>query len=257
MMNRLRAIVITIVVGMYMGASMQAFAYEFMDEARFTKRGGYDPIPVKKREKVLAFEGYQVESIVFLFMAPYDQVVKELKSAATEKFGKFPIVEKRVNEEPISDYYDDKELAKMIIDKLTKLRSLNINVEDFRESRFTTKPYNVIDKKTYSVLLVRIADGQDIFGVGCTLIFLSRTDAWEDWYREFHTNIPIPLRGEAHTDIVTNTEIELIEKLKLKMNVKDTAYFFPFTEYSPLSAERMMLKIKETIDEFNKKKKQK
>src|SRR3990172_11278497 len=105
-MSLLRSIIIIIVYGMFMGAYMQAFAYEFMDEAAFTKRAGYDPIPIKKGEKVLASpKGYQVESIVFLFMAPYEQVVKELKGVATEQFGEFPIPEKRVNERPISDTY--------------------------------------------------------------------------------------------------------------------------------------------------------
>jgi hypothetical protein len=240
---------------MFMGAYMQAFAYEFMDEAAFTKHAGYDPIPIKKREKVLASpKGYQVSSVVFLFMAPYDQVVKELKSIATEQFGEFPIVEKRVNEEHDSlknaMSSGDEEFAAMIAAKLAKFRALNINIEDFRESSFTTKPYNIIDKKTYSVLFVRIANGQDIFGVECTLIFLRRTDHWVDWYREFHTNIPIPWRGPADTYLVTDTEINLIENLKVKMNIRDSAYFFPFSEYSPLAAERMMLKIRETVDKF-------
>ena len=248
-MSRLRYIVVVIILGMLMCLDMQVFAYEFMDEAAFTKRAGYDPIPIKKGEKVLAFEGYQVGSIVFLFMAPYEQVVKELKSAATEQFGEFPIIEKRVNEEPILKSYSE-ELTNMIIASLTKFRALNINIEDFRENRFTTKPYNVIDKKTYSVLLVRIANGYDILGVECTLVLLRRTDTWVDWYREFHTNIPIPWRGSAHTGIVTDKEINLIENLKAKMNVRDSAYFFPFTKYSPLADEPMMLKIKETVDKF-------
>ena len=87
-MSRLRYIVVVIILGMLMCLDMQVFAYEFMDEAAFTKRAGYDPIPIKKGEKVLASpKGYQVSSIVFLFMAPHDQVVKELKGVATEQFG--------------------------------------------------------------------------------------------------------------------------------------------------------------------------
>lgn len=79
MMYLFRAIIMMIVVVMVIGISMQAYSYEFMTEAAFTKRAGYDPIPIKKGEKVLAFNGDKVEAIVFLIMAPYEEVVKELR----------------------------------------------------------------------------------------------------------------------------------------------------------------------------------
>ncbi|TAN61680.1 hypothetical protein EPN18_06210 [bacterium] len=233
---------------------MDVFAYQYMDGLAYKKKNhDYDnDIPFKKMEKVLVSNsGYPATSVIFLLMSPYKQVVNELHDIIFGQIGANNVVEKRTNEVAGYSNGSEKYIAMVTVD-LAKFKAYNINIEDFKESSFDSKKYNIINEKTYSVLSLRIADGQDVFGVNCTLVYMHRLDYSRGWLREFHTGIPIPIRGDGTSSVITNTEVNIIEQLKQKMSIKNSAYFFPNDERQSFSVKDMMLEIRKTVDEFNK-----
>ena len=59
-----------------------------------------------------------------------------------------------------------------------------------------------------------ITDGKELFQKECVVISMIRCDHWWEWAGISHTNIVLPFKGPSQFDIITDTEVGLMMKLK-------------------------------------------
>ena len=79
---------------------------------------------------------------------------------------------------------------------------------------------------------------------------MSRTDTWRDWYREFHTGIPIPIKGQAEAILVTTTEVAVVDRVWDSLSLSDPPFFFSFNPRSPIGTPALLEQIKATIEKI-------
>ncbi len=223
-----------------------AEAYNFIDGKEFNK-WIKEPIPFESGEKVLMGEGKKrVGNIVYLIMHPYVKVKDSLVSIIKDKYGYNNNIE-RISDE--SKGWQNRYDKDWIEKDLQQARALNVNIERYKESCITTNRYNINEeKKQYSELFINIIDGKDVFGYTCTIVILSRVDHWLDWPREFHTGIPIPIKKDnIETKLITNTETNIIDQMKIKSGVEYSKYYFTYLDSWYLRDINMLGSIKRDI----------
>jgi len=218
---------------------------------QWRRQWGY-PTPVETGEKLLLKKnGYLAESIVYLINGNYETVRDEMRKIVAGKMGIASENETVTNEyiKSLSTLTRDAELESIRRREFNELNTMGIKIGKFRQYKMETNKYNKIKKySAYSVLVVKIIDGRDVFNKECTLIVMTRTDHWRDWAREHNTNIWIPIKGWGEKEVITNTEIGMAEELKDRIEIKDLKYFIPESKYFPLLNVDMMKAIKEEVD---------
>jgi hypothetical protein len=231
---------------------MNAMAHDLIDP-KSDKRAKSLLLPLHSEEKVLLNKnGSLATSILIPVNTSYERVRDTFKAILTGRMGIFMM------EEVISAEYSkkpdsgDKEVDSIIWKRRNQLKASGINIGIIRQFLIRTNQYNLLrDIKGYSLLNIKIIDGKDIFNKECVLILMRRTDYWRDWGREYHTGIPIPIKGPMEIDCITDTELKMVEELKNKLGIKKMRHFIPETPYSPLLDVDMMKAIKEEVKNFN------
>jgi hypothetical protein len=98
-----------------------------------------------------------------------------------------------------------------------------------REYEVTSQPYNRIEElEGYSVLRIRIADGEGLFGKKVAVLQIRRHDYSKERAR-FHHVLPIPLPYKEYRafTVVTNTEVDFVESLKQRASGVVVRYWVP------------------------------
>jgi hypothetical protein len=78
---------------------------------------------------------------------------------------------------------------------------------------------------------VRIADGKALLGKQSSLIVIRRTDHSREWAHFSQLRIPLPFKIYRETFLVTNTEIQVVDNLKRKIENLKLLYFVPSPGY--------------------------
>ncbi|WP_447975229.1 hypothetical protein [Nitrospira sp. Kam-Ns4a] len=190
-------------------------------------------------EKVLMEQGNVTDptsaaSVFVLVRSPYKELVRALRMLLSQRFGiasEAEIVTQGAKD-PASaakilyQYPDGPLLGKGFVG----LSALGIRIERPVEYRIYTGRYNQLEAISgYSELEVRLADGKQLFGKDCTVIVLRRTDHSREWYRHFQLGIPLPFKHDVAEDLVTSTEINLIEDVARSMGRLRVEYFVPYS----------------------------
>lgn len=222
-------------------------AYEYMSGDDY-ERKTHNSIPLKRNEKVLTNEGYQAQAVIFIFSRPYADLLPAARTATAQLWGSVVYSERTASEYGAPGFQTSPELREIMTQDLAKMRKLNINVESFKLAEATTDAYNALDDKTFSKLLIRIADGKDIFGKICSLVLIRRTDHYLDWYREFHTDIPIlPFKGAAKVDLVTTSELAFIALVEQALGVPPVAHVFSTLPESVIGSRQTYEQIQQKL----------
>jgi hypothetical protein len=233
---------------LFLTTAGQAMEIRFMTEAEF-KRQTTDMIPLRRAERVVASEkGYPVPVMVYMIGQPYAPVLPVVRHLAQTAFGEARYAE-AVEGEYIKNWaFFSEDLKAQTQRDIARLQAKGINVRQFQTALLTTQPYNVLDANTHSLLEIRVVNGRDVFGVDCTLAVLRRTDTWRDWYREFHTGIPIPFKGQADLRLTTTPETDLMERVRASLGLTDLHAVFSFNPETIIGAPGVLEQIKDAID---------
>ncbi len=224
-------------------------AYEYMSGEDY-ERKTHNPIPLKRNEKVLTNKGYQAQTVIFIFARPYADLLQAARTATAQLWGSVTYFDRTASEYSGAGFQTSPELKEIMMQDLAQMRKLNINVESFKLAEASTDAYNKLDDKTFSKLLIRIADGKDIFGKVCSLVLIRRTDHYMDWYREFHTDIPVlPLKGAAKADLVTTSELELVTRMEQALGVPPVAHVFSSIPESVIGSRQTYEQIKQKLND--------
>lgn len=235
--------------------NVNAMAYDFLDPKKdieeWKKRHGY-PTPLETGEKVLLKKnGYSAKSIVYLINGKYETVRDDMRKIVESKMGIASENEMVTNEYIKSLSTGDAEVDSIRRREFDQLDAIGIRIDRFRQDKIETNKYNEIKKfRAYSLLVVKIIDGRDVFNKECTLIVMTRTDYWRDWGREHHTGLWVPIKVSTHDEVVTDTETGMAEELRERMGIRGLKYFIPRSQYYPLTDVDMMRAIKEEVDKF-------
>lgn len=238
--------------------AFSALGYEMLDlskeeDSKIYESISSDMIPVEKKEKVyLDDEKDPADLAVFLFNAEYEDV-KTLLAKNLERLGVQEKYEEYSEEYSryLRDGYDLMEESNLKQEDEKAIESLGINLDRFKSYKIKTDKFNIVEKiKGYSYIEFEIIDGKDIFGNICTLVILIRYDTYKDYLREVHTGITFPIRKTRTMEMLTDSEVKLMEDLKKQMGAKYMKWYIPDFPYYPLLEIKLMKKLKKEVDKF-------
>ena len=164
-----------------------------------------------------------------VFLAPYESVRDRLISSVRLALGK-----DRLSEEKHDDNVEWNEWYGQVVDpggfnqqrrqeKEQKLRAAGIHWQSYQEARIMTKAYNEVWwKRGRSQAMFRIIDGRDLFDSACTIVLFTRTD--NELRFGFLHAIPIPVIFMGDDPLVTDSEVDLVKKVKNELGIPVT-YF--------------------------------
>jgi len=213
-----------------------AMEYKILDakkEPERFKKISYDKIPLTLGEKVLITKANIIfDSIVCLLQKDYQTVKEKVREMINKNIG--------IESESIeirTDYFNS--LYEARAENIIKdIKTLGVNLNKFEEYTLRSKKYNLIEKfKAYSIVEVKIINGKDIFNKTSTIIVISRKDHWKDWMQEWHTRIILPFKIMTDERIITENELNFIQKLGKELNITNISYHIPNTFYDYLSLE--------------------
>lgn len=205
---------------------------------------GLGSIPLELGEKVLIDEHYpelRVSNVIILINREYKLVRDELRSLVSEKMGVAREIEGsyvRLGEmhpwmKTTREHFDGAAWPPMG-EGLVGFQALDMQFGPPIEYELMSQPYNQTDRVSgFSELYVRISDARELFGKNVTLIQLRRRDHSKEWFRLGHLGfvnsaIPLPFKKYWDFDLVTDTEVSLIEQLKKRVQNTSVLYFLPY-----------------------------
>jgi hypothetical protein len=202
---------------------------------------GLGSIPLELGEKVLIDEHYPelgVSNVIILINREYKLVHDEVRSLVSQKMGIAQEIEGshvKLGEmhpwmKTTRENFDGAAWPPMG-EGLVAFQVLDMQFGPPIEYELMSRPYNETDRVTgFSELYVRISDARELFGKTVTLIQLRRRDHSKEWFRLGHLGfansaIPLPFKKYWDFDLVTDTEVSLIEQLKKREQNISVLYF--------------------------------
>jgi len=210
-------------------------------------------------ERVLMYQGREMNlpavSVLALARGPYKAWQGALRQALSQKFGiasEADVVAQAQGQAAAEETLRQYPYGPLLGEGFVGFQALGIRTQQPAEYRIHSARYNQVEAISgYSELEVRLADGRKLFGKDCTVIVLRRTDHSREWYRHFQLGIPLPFKHDVAEDLVTSTEIDIVERLKREQGDGRVEYFVPYpgvrgTEYW----HDFVRKILHTVDSF-------
>lgn len=211
-------------------------------------------------ERVLMYEGREMNlpaiSVLALARGPYKEWSNALRKVLSQRFGivsEGEAVARSARDPASADQmlhqYPD---GPLLGEGFVGFQALGVRVEQPEEYRIHTARYNQIEAISgYSELEVRLTDGRKLFGKDSTVIVLRRTDHSREWYRHFQLGIPLPFKHDVAEDLVTSTEIDIVDSVKHEQRDGRVEYFVPYPAVEGTDYWHDFLgKILHTVDSF-------
>jgi|CXWL01.1.fsa_nt_gi hypothetical protein len=221
------------VMSMLLAVDARALTYMDPNDGAFAFRSLLnDSIPLLKRERVvIETKGLVAYWVVALSNLNYAEMKQELEDSIGRDYGIEEAKELDVplkGQNPIDLNNPNDPLFGMGF--LGFIQS-GVEMNDGREYQIVSRKYNVLaDVEGYSVSKWRIGDGSRIFGRGCSLIVMQRTDFSREWARG-HMGLPWPFKTSGATGLVTETEITRVDRIVASRTDKGVRYFVPYPGY--------------------------
>lgn len=93
--------------------------------------------------------------------------------------------------------------------------------------RIRTGRYNTMAANgAFSTAIIDVVDTRGVFKTNLSLIVIDRTDNWTDNMEVRWTHIKLPLKGSANTRVVTETEVQIVEKVREALGLELAGYYF-------------------------------
>jgi hypothetical protein len=204
---------------------------------------GLGSIPRELGEKVLRDEqasALYAVNLVILVNAEYTFVLNELRNVLSDKMGiaremdgvHGNLGERHPWKKTTRERFDGAAWPPLGVG-LVAFQSLGMRFDPPIESVLMSRPYNRTEKVTgFSELSLRISDGRGVFGKTVTVIQMTRHDSSKEWFKLGHLGlppIPLPFKVQEDRNLVTDTEIALIEQLKNRLPTSPAVrYFVPY-----------------------------
>jgi len=202
------------------------------DKSIWFKRLLNDSIPFYTGERVvIERKGVVSPWVVALIRLDYEVVRKQIEELVQSNFGiedaretltksdEFKTIDLNLAEDPLFG------------PGFSGFRRLVPDMKKSREYTIVSKEYNHIDKVDgYSISRWRLGDGREVFNRPCTILVVERADFSREWARD-HTGVLWPFKTSGTTRLVTETEIQLIEKIDGKQEKMSIEYFVPYPAY--------------------------
>lgn len=173
----------------------------------------------------------RAQSVVVLVNAPYEKVLGEFRDVVAQRIG--IVAEAEVHERDEGIFPDPEPVPiglqrRLLFEKgFVKFREIGIRMKHPKEYQLKSRRYNEVEELSgSSELRLRMADGKALFGKSCTLIVMSRIDYTRQYPRYY--DIPIPPKESMEHDLVTDTEIGLVEDLAARLGSVTPCYFVPY-----------------------------
>jgi hypothetical protein len=170
-------------------------------------------------------------SVLALARGPYKAWQGALRQALSQKFGiasEGEVVAQARGQAAAEETLRQYPYGPLLGEGFVGFQALGIRAQQPAEYRIHSARYNQVEAISgYSELEVRLADGRKLFGKDCTAIVLRRTDHSREWYRHFQLGIPLPFKHDVSEDLVTNTEIDLIDGLVRSLGTAQVEYLVP------------------------------
>lgn len=229
------------------------------NEEDFKKEIGGSAILLETGEKIVLYPQYRLRaiSLVTLVGANYERTLKELRDIVSNKYGiaaQGEFSEQQSDLKQSGSQIDEPKwpYGPLLGKGFVEFRKIGVHIERPKEYWIKTKRYNEIEKLSgYSELELRMTNGKAFFGKECTLIAIRRTDHSREWMRHFQLGIPLPFKWPVEEDVVTDSEVRLVEDLIARTGNARAQHFIPYPGYQDEKYwVEFMRGIKETVKDF-------
>jgi len=189
-----------------------------------------DSIPLMMGERVvLERKGLVARWVVAIVNQSYEEVRQQIADSVSADFG--IAQEKSITVDDFNNVDPNMPTNPLFGEGFSGFRQLVTNMKLAREHEIISKDFNHSAKVDgQSVSRWRIGDGTDIFGRPSSIIVVERADYSREWARD-HMGLPWPFKMSGTNWLVTETEINTIERLKTKSKALKVQYFIPYPAY--------------------------
>ena len=224
-------VVLLLLLGVNSGNALTYLDTKDKDSSKWFRNIVNDSIPFHAGERVvIVTKGVVSPWVVALLRLDYEVVRERIEETVRNDLGveeshealtkadEFKAIDMNVPEDPLFGH------------GFGGFRHLVPSMKSTREYTIVSKQYNRIVKVDgYSVSRWRLADGREILGKPWTILVVERADFSREWARD-HTGITWPFKTSGTSRLVTEKEINLIEK-SLDQRHEQIEYFVPSPSY--------------------------
>ena len=198
---------------------------------------GSGSIPLELGEKLLTKETHALgaDSLVVVVNQEYSSIREQIRALVADRYGianehdneAGPIPRPREEQFPYQGI--EYPLWPPLGDGLAAFNDLAKPVSLPKEYELTSWPYNRIESvEGYSQLRIRVTDGNGLLGKRVTIFQIRRRDYSKERARLHHAlPIPLPYREYVAFTVVTDTEVSIVENLKLRAPGVIVRYWVP------------------------------
>lgn len=200
-----------------------------------------DSIPILTGERiVLERKSLLARWVVTVVNLNYDEAKAQIEELVRDSFG-IEQAQERALQIDSAKYVDPNDPKEPLLgDGFSGFHQLSPGMTTAHEYQIISKQYNRLPEvEGYSITKWRIGNGQEIFGRAGAIIVVQRADYSREWARD-HTGIPWPFKISGTNRLVTETEIDLIERLKLKNRRVTVQHLVPYPGYNTDSVLEFM-----------------
>lgn len=222
----------------------EAYALQYLDpkEKSVNFKGILnDSIPILTGERVVLERTSLIATwVVTVVNLNYDEAKVQIEELVRDSIGIEQARERivQINSVKHVDPHDPEE--PLLGDGFSGFHQLLPSMTNAHEYQIISKEYNRLPEVDgYSIAKWRIGDGKEIFGRAGAIIVVQRADYSREWARD-HTGIPWPFKISGTNRLVTETEIDLIDRLKLKNKAVAIQHFVPYPAYKTGSVLELM-----------------
>ena len=238
-------------------AASSLFLFDPKEDVKRARRViGGSAIPLEKGEKMVVYapKNNRATSVVILVNSTYERVERELRNVVSEKIG--IVSEGQIGDRDEGIFPEKEPRPKGLLRILLfgrgfiEFRAIGVRLAQPKEYQLKSRKYNEVKELDgSSELRLRMTDGKVLFGKDCALIVMSRIDRSKQYLRYY--DIPLPPKQLVEDDLVTDTEIKLIENVAGRLGDVRPHYFVP---YPGSNSEKywidFMTKVREIAKDF-------
>jgi hypothetical protein len=213
-----------------------------------------DSIPLMTGEHVVMERKELVARwVVAIVNLSYEEMKKRIEDSVRSNFGIEQAQERSVRVENFSRVDPDMPEDPLLGDGFEGFHQLVPGMKSAREYQIVSKEFNRLAKVDgYSISKWRIGDGREIFSRAWSIVVVERADYSREWARD-HTGIPWPFKISGTNWLVTETEVALIDRLKVESKAVTVKYFVPYPAYNTGAVLELMNSILKEADKMGEK----
>lgn len=243
-------VVLSLLLSVNSGNALTYLDTKDKDSSKWFRNIVNDSIPFHAGERVvIVTKGVVSPWVVALLRLDYEVARKRIEETVRNDFGVEEAYETIVQADQFKTIDMNEPEDPLFGRGFGGFSHLAPNMKSTREYSIVSKEYNRIDKVDgYSVTRWRLADGREILGKSWTILVVERADFSREWARD-HAGITWPFKTSGTSRLVTETEINLIEK-SLDQRHEPIEYFVPYPGYKTDGVLKLM---KEIVEKANAK----